>query len=308
MARFKSRLRHMDDTHAMGVVCLREHFLFLCEGNHAAALILSQMDFWDAWRRAEHYDSRWITKGAAELVTDLLGVMSLHKIKDALRYLRGRGFLRCRRNPRHRVDQRLQYALNVELINHETTKLETGQSPYPEVLYDLSRKSYRTTSYKEGEYKKEYHSSDAENDVGQLELFDTQTEANNERIQNGTESLGVRKNPRKFLREEPTDRGNDRSAPISARSVAEQGHSRVAQSSVRITPTHYHVEPVPIAEKPGNPPDYGADARLLRTKDPPGEVSGWARVSFNALQLRIPPVRAVSGVPDPFPLLSGGST
>src|SRR5262249_8230175 len=111
-----------------GTVVLREDFLGICEGNHAAAIVLAQMDYWHyikAMIRPQSLQmneiaeknggaatqdiSLWVYKMQAELTKDILGLYSERTVREAFKLLIEWGYLKERTNPDFSWDRTKQY-------------------------------------------------------------------------------------------------------------------------------------------------------------------------------------------------------
>jgi hypothetical protein len=117
------------------LVMIRADYVALCAGNHCAAALLNVLEYWtgvklggkdqaqahnriltEGGKDPTQNEELWIYKSNAEFVQELLELFKETKVRKALEYLEGRGFVSTRHNPNYGWDRTLQYLLNVENV------------------------------------------------------------------------------------------------------------------------------------------------------------------------------------------------
>src|SRR3990167_4512292 len=117
------------------LVMLRQEFLEICEGSLAAAILLGVFEYWTNVKLAENKqrstenESRkshgkepleihtWIYKSHNDLLTDTMGLLKEYEVRDGLKFLLDKNFLKKRNNPLYKWDKRLQYELQADIVN-----------------------------------------------------------------------------------------------------------------------------------------------------------------------------------------------
>lgn len=130
------------------LVILRQSYRVLCEGDQCAACILSIFEYWTKVRIRGYYQDLdkaqadpdlkplfdpWIYKTYEAIGKDLQGLFSRNRIHTALMYLRTKGFVEARFNPKNPFDQTTQYKLVAKNIknpgNVDSPVQDDGESP-----------------------------------------------------------------------------------------------------------------------------------------------------------------------------------
>jgi hypothetical protein len=106
------------------LVMLRTSYLKICDGHHAAAMLLNDFEYWhDVRLRAIENEKRhaaadpdyqpnleeWIYKSYEDLANDLIGLYGEKKIREALTTLVERGYIEVRQNPKNPYDRTKQF-------------------------------------------------------------------------------------------------------------------------------------------------------------------------------------------------------
>jgi len=115
------------------MLLIRDEFLAITFGNHCAAAILADMEYWTNWKlddierklkrmldvgadTATLEREPWLYKSAKMFSEDLLYLYKEDTILKALKQLRERGYILRRRNPRYGWDRTYQYKLEITRV------------------------------------------------------------------------------------------------------------------------------------------------------------------------------------------------
>jgi hypothetical protein len=119
-------------------ITIRIDYMAICQESPDAACAATLLAYFEGWmntklkhksqakirnkidqdegKPATQDESLWVYMSQDELKKDLLGVFGDNKISLCLQWLRTANYLFCRENPDHRWDRKLQYMLNLELV------------------------------------------------------------------------------------------------------------------------------------------------------------------------------------------------
>ena len=117
--------------------CLREEYVELCEGNHCAAMVLSQHEYWHKNRIGSRQQAKahnegaerkgqpptqdtslWVYKSHVQMQAELLGLFGEKAIGLAYKVLIAYGFVTTRFNPKQKWDRRPQYLFMVDAVQN----------------------------------------------------------------------------------------------------------------------------------------------------------------------------------------------
>ena len=117
--------------------CLREEYVDLCEGNHCAAMVLSQHEYWHKNRIGSRQQAKahnegaerkgqpptqdtslWVYKSHVQMQAELLGLFGEKAIGLAYKVLIAYGFVTTRFNPKQKWDRRPQYLFMVDAVQN----------------------------------------------------------------------------------------------------------------------------------------------------------------------------------------------
>jgi hypothetical protein len=130
------------------LVILHKDYLDICDGDIAAAVILSILEYWMNYKidhsdqlKTENAnrkraglevldDDLWIYKSGEEFQKDSLGLLKEHDVARGLKVLLAKGFISRRNNPKFKWDRKWQYQVCIHSVN------EALSIPYPCGMHD----------------------------------------------------------------------------------------------------------------------------------------------------------------------------
>lgn len=131
---------------------LREEYLCVCEGNHCAAMILSQHEYWHKHRLENRQQAQshnegarrmglpatqdtglWVYRSHEQTKAELLNLFGEKAIGQAYKYLIKKGFLLTRLNPKQPWDRKPQYLFNVAAVQSAVNALPSREEEPDEI-------------------------------------------------------------------------------------------------------------------------------------------------------------------------------
>lgn len=117
------------------LVIVREDYLSICDGDHCAAALLNDIEYWtniklshfdqaakintvaeEAGELPEQDMTAWIWKTQVDFVEELLNLFGERRVRTSLQKLLKWGYIVSRRNPVHSWDATLQYMLCISVV------------------------------------------------------------------------------------------------------------------------------------------------------------------------------------------------
>lgn len=98
------------------MIVIRQEYLYICQGDHCAAAILSAFETWTIGKLKRGEADPWIYKSQKEMHDDLTSLFGFSQIKLAFKKLRQWKFLVGRPHSDHSVDQTLEYHFETETV------------------------------------------------------------------------------------------------------------------------------------------------------------------------------------------------
>ena len=158
--------------------CLRQEYVEICGGNHCAAMVLSQHEYWHKNRIANRQQansrnagarrggmpadqdaSLWVYKSHEQMQDELMGLFGEKAIGQAYRHLMTAGFLTSRFNPSQKWDRKPQYLF---LVANVQTAVDALPNKGVEQEEDISAESSPQKCGDDGANKRDGQSAVAE--------------------------------------------------------------------------------------------------------------------------------------------------
>lgn len=126
------------------LVILTQDYLDICDGNHAAAIILKILEYWTDVKEESNKQigmenqirikeglplldtDTWIYKTNNDFIDDSLKLLKLYQVKSGLSLLLRKEFINKRNNPKFKWDRTLQYSVNIPIVQMAINNLSIG--------------------------------------------------------------------------------------------------------------------------------------------------------------------------------------
>ena len=152
------------------LVVIREDYLSICDGDHCRAALLNIFEYWTNVKMGQIEQTTieneiaakggvapketdiWVYKTIPDLQTELLSLFGQKSIGVALQWLKDKGFLATRNNPKFGWDRTTQYEFQIDAVTsallHDASGNFARSKGQKDILHDVKRgqQYHKTTS------------------------------------------------------------------------------------------------------------------------------------------------------------------